>query len=257
MNFPNTPDKYSYPAVFSASDVLARRRQVGDGPVFPCPETVIFCYHGPLLRYAAKTQRGRKVGGFYGETYLLRKTDNQVAVAGSFGLGAPVTTVLLEDFAAYGVRQFIAVGIAGGLQAGQRTGDIVVAERAIRDEGTSYHYIPPGRTIKPPGRITAKIRGFLAAADVLHDTGTSWTTDAPYRETAVEIQRYQAEGIKTVEMEAAALFAVGSFLGVEAAAIFVIGDILADGHWHMASDFEQSLAGLRSVFDALIRGLNA
>jgi uridine phosphorylase len=209
------------------------------------------------LRHAAKTQRGRKVGGFYGETYLLRKTDNQVAVVGNFGLGAPVTTVLLEDFAAYGVRKFIALGIAGGLQTGQRQGDIVVAERAIRDEGTSYHYIPPGRTITPPGTLTARIRGFLTAANVIHDAGTSWTTDAPYRETAGEIQQYQAEGVKTVEMEAAALFAVGTYLGLEVATVFVVGDTLANGQWQMASNFEQILAKLRGAFDALIRGLSA
>jgi uridine phosphorylase len=217
---------------------------------------MILCYHGPLLRHAVKTQRGRKVGGFYGETYLLRKTDNQVAVAGNFGLGAPVTTVLMEDFTAYGVRQFIALGIAGGLQSGQQQGDVVVAERAIRDEGTSYHYAPPGRMVTSPGRLVIQIKELLTAANVPYEMGTSWTTDAPYRETAAEINHYQAEGVKTVEMEAAALFTVGTYLRVEVAALFVIGDTLANGQWHMAFDFERINASLRVAFDALIRGLS-
>jgi uridine phosphorylase len=256
MNFPNTPYKYKLPSVFGAADVLNKRQQAGNGPVFPCPQTVIFCYHGPLLRHAVKTQRGRKVGGFYGETYLLRKTDGQVAVTGNFGLGAPVTTVLMEDFAAYGVRQFIALGIAGGLQDGQRLGDIVVAQEAIRDEGTSYHYAPPEYIATPPGHLTTRVMSILAAANVAHDAGPSWTTDAPYRETTAEISHYRAAGVRTVEMEAAALFTVGTYLRVETAAIFVIGDTLTGGRWYMPADLERILTSFRITFDALIRGLS-
>jgi len=163
--------------------------------------------------------------------------------------------VLVEDFAAYGVRQFIALGIAGGLQDSQQPGDIIVATEAIRDEGTSYHYAPPERTVTPPGNLTARVRSFLATGNVAHDAGTSWTTDAPYRETAAEINQCRAEGVKTVEMEAAALFTVGHYLGVETAAILVIGDTFTGGRWHMSSDPERILANFRTVFDSLIRGL--
>jgi uridine phosphorylase len=197
------------------------------------------------------------VEGFYGDTYLLRKTGNQVAVSGNFGLGAPVTSVLLEDFAAYGVRQFIALGLAGGLQSNQRAGDVIVAEEAIRDEGTSYHYAPPERSVTPPGQLTERVRRFLVQANIAHDAGTSWTTDAPYRETAVEIAHYQAEGVKTVEMEAAALFTVGAYLRVEVAAIFAIGDTLANGRWCLQADQQRTLTSLCTVFDAIIQGLRS
>lgn len=256
MSYPNRPNKYRDPPLFGAADVLRHRQQMGSGPSFPPPQTVILCYHTPLLRYGAKTQRGRQVSGFFGETYLLGKTKGQVALIGSFGVGAPVTTVLLEEWAAYGVKQFVALGVAGGLQAGQRPGGVVVVERAIRDEGSSYHYAPPEKPALPSGDLTLAIQRLLTTADIAYDVGTSWTTDAPYRETAAEVAHYQAKGVKTVEMEAAAFFTVGEYVGASVATALVVGDTLAGGRWQMAADPQAIQSSLCRVFDALIRGLH-
>lgn len=255
MSYPNLPDKYRHSALFGAADVLRHRQQMDSGPTFPAPQTVIFCYHAPLLRYGAKAQRGRRVNAFFGETYLLGKTKHQIALVGGFGVGAPVTAVLLEEWAAYGVRQFVTLGVAGGLQPGQQTGDVIVVERAVRDEGSSYHYAAPEKPALPSGELTAAIQQSMTTAGIAHDMGTSWTTDAPYRETAAEIAQYQAEGVKTVEMEAAAFFIVGDYVGARVATILVVGDTLAGGRWQMTADPQRIQTTLCRVFDALIRGL--
>jgi uridine phosphorylase len=82
--------------------------------------------------------------------------------------------------------------------------------------------------------------------------GVSWTTDAPYRETRRKVEAYRDEGVKTVEMEAAALFAVGRRLKVPTAAVFVIGDRLADLAWQPPSDAHLLRESLRTVAEAII-----
>ena len=107
-------------------------------------------------------------------------------------------------------------------------GDIVVCDRAIRDEGTSHHYLPPDTYAHASPAATARLVDALQATGTPHSVGTSWTTDAPYRETIAEVQHYQAEGVLAVEMEAAALFAVAAYRGVEMGALLTISDTLGD-----------------------------
>jgi purine-nucleoside phosphorylase len=85
--------------------------------------------------------------------------------------------------------------------------------------------------------------------------GTSWTIDAPYRETIAEIRHYGREGVLTVEMEASALFAVAACRGVEMGAVFTISDSLAGPEWepHFAS--EAVAQGLQALYETAVEGL--
>ena len=107
-------------------------------------------------------------------------------------------------------------------------GDIVVCDRAIRDEGTSHHYLPPDTYAHASSAATARLVDALQATGTPHSVGTSWTIDAPYRETIAEVRHYQAEGVLAVEMEAAALFAVAAYRGVEMGSLLTISDTLGD-----------------------------
>jgi len=93
----------------------------------------------------------------------------------------------------------VSVGTAGAIGSGLVPGDLVVCSGALRDEGTSHHYAPPERFALPDEGLTGRLRAQLPTAV----SGLSWTTDAPYRETAEEIMAYRGEGILTVDMEAA------------------------------------------------------
>lgn len=233
MTLPNTPDKHTRPSITSAAALLASRRADGRAPTGNPPATVIFCMQPGLFDHGRKQYRGRSQHAFAGDFVTLARARHGVGLVGRFGVGAPATAVLLEDFAAWGVRQFILIGMAGGLQPDARPGDIVLVDGAIRDEGTSHHYLPPNTAVAPDAALLRRFTATLAAADIPYRAGPTWTTDAPYRETAVEVATYRARGILTVEMEAAAFLAVAQVLQVPAVAALVVADTLVADRWQL------------------------
>ena len=216
------------------------------------PKLLIFCPQTSLLRHAVKRWRGKLVKGFHGEAYLLAKTKNRVAAAGKFGVGAPVIGVLVEEFAAWGVAQFVLMGAAGGLQSSLACGDLVLVETAVRDEGTSYHYLPAASTVAASPKLSSQLETAVAQTKLPWQKGTTWTTDAPYRETAAKVAHYQQAGVQTVEMETAALFAVSQYCQVEAAALLAVSDSLADGIWQPAPNPKLPENQLKRALDAFI-----
>ncbi|MEZ4863864.1 MAG: nucleoside phosphorylase [Caldilineaceae bacterium] len=130
------------------------------------------------------------------------------------GMGAPFAAVLLDEVIALGCRKFIACGGAGVLDREIALGYLLIPTRAIRDEGTSYHYLPPARKVAAHSAAVAAIETVLQGHKVEYLLTKTWTTDAIYRETQPKATRRRAEGCLTVEMEAAALFAIAQFRGV-------------------------------------------
>src|SRR5690606_20328600 len=135
------------------------------------------------------------------------------------GVGAPLAAGILEEVIALGCRNFVACGGAGVLNRELALGHLVVPNAAVRDEGTSYHYLPPSREVAPTPAALAAVQATLQRRNVDHVVAKTWTTDAIYRETRPRMELRRAEGCVTVEMEAAALFAVARFRQVELAQI--------------------------------------
>jgi len=144
------------------------------------------------------------------------------------GIGAPAVVSVLELLVVLGVRRFLSFGTAGGLQADHRPGDTVLTTEAVRDEGTSYHYLAADVPTVTDPELLGRMGAALSAADVPYATGPTWTVDAPYRETRGEVARYRAEGVLTVEMEAAALFAVATVRKVALASLLVVDGAFGD-----------------------------
>jgi len=161
------------------------------------------------------------------------------------GVGAPLAAGLLEEAIAKGCRTFVACGAAGVLNRDIAVGHLVVPIAAIRDEGTSYHYLPPEREVQASAEVVSAIERVLAHHHVPYVLGKTWTTDAFYRETPNKVQLRREEGCLTVEMEAAAFFAVARFRGVAFGQILyggddVSGDTWETRNWHRrASDREK------------------
>ena len=147
------------------------------------------------------------------------------------GVGAPLAAGFLEEAIAKGCRSFVACGGAGALLPELTLGHLVVPTSAVRDEGTSYHYLPPGRQVGASEPAVAAIRATLDAHDIPYVTGPTWTTDGIYRETRERMRRRRDEGCLTVEMEAAALFAVAAFRGVTIGQVLYAGDDLSGDAW--------------------------
>ncbi len=240
MSYPIYPDKYRSEPVLSAAEWLAFRRATGSLGGFKPPAGMLLFFQRHPLDYAVRQYDARPVKGFLGDCDLLDRKGKPrrgirqpsapfAGVAGGFGIGAPAAVAMLEELAAAGVRKFIAVGLAGSLQASLKASDLVVCDKAIRDEGTSYHYLPAERFALASPEITLRLQEALEAAGQTYLTGPRWTTDAPYRETRGEVEYYSQEGVLAVDMEAAGLFAAGQALGVQVGAAFCIADNLSEG----------------------------
>ena len=147
------------------------------------------------------------------------------------GVGAPLAAAALEEMIALGCRAFVACGGAGALTRTLELGDLVVVDSALRDEGTSYHYLPAARTVATSPAVVAALAAHLTAAGMPHTVGRTWTTDGIYRETKTRVARRVAEGCLTVEMEAAALLAVAAFRSVPLGYVLYAGDTLAGEEW--------------------------
>jgi uridine phosphorylase len=147
------------------------------------------------------------------------------------GVGGPLAAARLDALAARGLQKVIACGSAGALIPDLAVGQVVVPSAAIRDEGTSYHYLPPERSIDFDPGITRFIEDLLNEWHVPYVVGKTWTTDAIFRETRSRVARRKAEGCITVEMEAASLLAVAKFRKFELGYLLHAGDSLAGDEW--------------------------
>lgn len=151
------------------------------------------------------------------------------------GIGGPLSAALLEEAIGFGCRKFIVCGGCGVLEKGLGVGHLVVVSAALRDEGTSYHYLPAGREVTANPRGVAALETALTRRGVPYRLGKTWTTDAPYRETRDKINRRLGEGCVTVEMEAASLMAVAEFRKVVLGQVLYGGDDLSGPEWEHRS----------------------
>jgi uridine phosphorylase len=147
------------------------------------------------------------------------------------GVGAPLATLCLEEMIARGCDQFIACGGCGVLDHEIGVGHVLVPESAVRDEGTSYAYLPPSTEVKADRRVIGSIENTLRRLNVDYRLIKTWTTDAAYRETIERSRLRKAQGCSTVEMETAAFIAVAQFRGVEFGQIMYGGDSVQEDGW--------------------------
>jgi uridine phosphorylase len=147
------------------------------------------------------------------------------------GVGAPVSAGLLEEAIAFGCRKFMACGGCGVLEKDIAVGHLIVVSGAVRDEGVSYHYLPPAREVNANESAVQALIKTLDQREIPYRVGKTWTTDAPYRETPDKIARRREEGCMTVEMESAALIAVAQFRNVIFGQALYGGDDLSGVEW--------------------------
>lgn len=232
MSLPNHPEKYDSDPIITPKKRTDYREEMGADGIEIMPEAVILCYSNGLMEYLTETYDGRFVdGGYIGDLYAFSEHQHAVGVLGNFGVGAPVTAMLMEELIGDGVETFLSVGFAGGFDDAIDVGDFIICDKAIRDEGTSHHYVEPAKYAYPSDALASCLSRALQAGEEPFHVGTSWTIDAIYRETEVEVERYADEGVLTVDMEASAVFTVANHCGVDAGAMFIISDYLGPSEW--------------------------
>ena len=266
MPFPNVEGKHGHEAIFGPQDFIAYLKKQDLWEDFPTPDGVVLFYQRWFLNKVVANERaaGRlqshRVPASLLSFHLVAGDGATFALSGGFGIGSPAATAVMEELIAVGVEKFIGIGTAGSMQKNLQIGNIVLCDRAIRDEGVSHHYVGPAKYANPSAKLTQRLKNELERQGVRVRVGATWTIDAPYRETVEELKHYQAEGVLTVDMEAAALASVAEYRGVEFAAAFVVSDSLADLVWDpqfRSTDVAQSLDLLYSGAVAALLQKNA
>lgn len=168
-----------------------------------------------------------------------------VPVAG----GAPYAARMLESMAAIGITKFMVCGGAGTLDDSVTRANVLVPISAIRDEGTSYHYLPPAREVFIYREVLEKIRKTLNRLGEPFIEIKTWTTDGNFRETERKVAFRRSEGCSTVEMECAAFYAVAQHKKILCGQLLYAGDIVKkEGweyrNWHAKTDIREKLFNL-------------
>ena len=144
---------------------------------------------------------------------------------------APGAAGTIEELHAMGCNEFIICGGAGSIKKDSKVGEIIVPIAAVRDEGTSYHYLEPSREVECHKATADFVISGLEKLGIPYTVGKTWTTDAMYRETPEMIELRRNEGCITVEMEAAAFFAVSKYYDIPLAQLLYVGDDVSGEKW--------------------------
>ncbi len=208
---------HAEPAVFTPANLLREARRQKALPEGTLPRICVLDPDGDIVEHLRQTARAEE--NPYWACYHTRMQDF-VQDGVSYGIvggavGAPFAVLVAEEMFASGCELLISVTSAGQISPAGPPPYFVLIERALRDEGTSYHYAPPASPyseLRP--ELGEMLRGaFDGGATPAVASGATWTTDAPFRETATEVERHRSAGILAVEMEAAALYAFAGATG--------------------------------------------
>ena len=201
------------------------------------PEHVVMCFFREVVEKVAAEYSARTV--YVGRSEVGPVPFYEINVEGKWLgffqalVGAPLAVGFMEKAIIMGGKKFVVCGGSGVLNPELAVGHLLIPTAAVRDEGTSYHYLPPAFEISMNPTVVERIEAVAQEEGVEYLLTKTWTTDGFYRETRGRVERYKQAGCDCVEMEAAALAAVAEFHDVALGAIFYGGDVVhADGWDH-------------------------
>lgn len=197
------------PSVFTPESLLREaRRQKSLAPA-EVPDVCVLDPDGDMVRHLLAAGRARKHPGwacYHTDLYAFDTDGREAGVIGC-AVGAAFAVLVAEELFASGCRFLVSMTSAGRILPIQPPPYFIVIDRALRDEGTSYHYLPPADFSEADPDLVQLGKAALAGAGIAAQVGASWTTDAPFRETKAAVEAALEVGVLAVEMEAAALYA--------------------------------------------------
>lgn len=219
-------------------------------PIEGFPEICLGIFSKPIVDHLVEKYQGEKitqVNFCTGPVPVYRiEVDGTPAVLFLPHVGGPVAVDFIENLYPKGGKYFVFCGAAGVLNRDIAHGKLLLPTAAIRDEGTSYHYLPPSdEVVLDPASVDA-CRQALTSLGLPFAEGKTWTTDAFYRETRAKLARRKEQGCISVEMECASLAAVAQFRGVPFAQFFYATDTLDGDGWDNGI-LSQRGAGLEEI----------
>lgn len=196
------------PSVFVPGALLREARRQKDLATVDVPSTCILDPDGDIVRQLKASGQAKRFDTwpcYHTDLYTFDLAGETIGIIGCV-VGAPFAVLIAEELFASGCRSLISLTSAGQIVPAGRPPYFVIIDRALRDEGTSYHYAAPAAFAAADPRIVAAALPALAETGLPVFAGASWTTDAPFRETAAAVDAARAKGVLAVEMEAAALY---------------------------------------------------
>lgn len=203
------------------------------------PEVAVACYSNTTFermlgeldtKIIAASSSANGVTPIYSSNYK-----GKVVALFMIDVGAPMSVGMLEEVFAMGVEKVVIFGTCGVLDQRIEDCSIIIPDRAIRDEGTSYHYAPASDEIEVNKKHLKLFTEMLDELSVKYTVGKTWTTDAFYRETAEKVKRRKQQGCICVDMECSADAAVAKFRGKDLVQFFYAADNLDAGEWDVRS----------------------
>lgn len=197
--------------VFRPANLLEAARIQKRLPKVSVPAGCLLDFDGELVEHLAASGKAREDAAwpcFHTRLFRWRAGEAEYGVVGGT-IGAPFAVLVAEELFALGCRALVSISSAGLIARWLSPPFFLLIERALRDEGTSLHYRRPGRYADADPSLIAAVKRCVGRRSVSVQTGSSWTTDAPFRETEGLIAARRREGIVSVEMEAAALLTLG------------------------------------------------
>jgi uridine phosphorylase len=232
---------YDQPSTFTAENLLREARRQNDIPEGPVPAVCILDPDGDMVRTLqaqSRAERDPHWACYHTELFRFSLGGRTMGVVGR-AVGASFAVLVAEQLFASGCRLLVSVTSAGRIVPVGEPPYFVLIEKALRDEGTSYHYRPPSDYAHLAPALRARLAHAFDGLSVPVYMGASWTTDAPYRETAYAIDRARAAGILAVEMEAAALYALAEARRLPIVCLAHVTNQMAT----IEGDFEKGEAG--------------
>jgi uridine phosphorylase len=207
---PILADKHhAEPSAFSPENLLREARRQKGLPIARVPGVCVLDPDGDIVRELLQAGRARRDPAwacYHTDLYVVRDGDSAYGMIGG-AVGASFAVLVAEELFASGCEYVLSITSAGQIAPLGSPPYFILIDRALRDEGTSYHYLPPARYSEADPTLVDTAARALADVDFAVVCGSTWKTDAPFRETATTIAARQAEGVLAVEMEAAALYA--------------------------------------------------
>jgi uridine phosphorylase len=200
---------YGAASTFKPENLLREARRQKSLPEALVPEICILDPDSDIVRYLCDAGLADRHPGwacYHTDLYVFHEGGHEYGILGCV-VGAAFAVLVAEELFASGCRFLVSMTSSGQILPVQAPPYFVVIERALRDEGTSYHYLPPSEYSEAAVHLTQMAREALIAARIPIQSGATWTTDAPFRETEKAIEAAKKAGILAVEMEAAALYA--------------------------------------------------
>src|SRR4051794_1396164 len=185
------------PSVFSPAALLREARRQKQLAPRDVPDVCILDPDGDIVRHLRKSGQARRFEAwpcYHTDLYSFQLGSRTVGIVGCV-VGAPFAVLIAEQLFASGCRLLINLTSAGQIIAARPPPYFVVIDRALRDEGTSYHYAAPSEFAEADAALVSAAAAALSRAGLPALVGPSWTTDAPFRETAGAIKAAQAKGV--------------------------------------------------------------